>query len=130
MNHDRILTAIQWVAGLYFVGVGLSHFILPDGLPAMMSWMYELETSLHRVSGAAEVLGGLGLILPGLTKIQPRLTVVAAVGLILVMIGAAIWHFGREEFVSIGSNVLNILVLSYIAYGRSRLSPYANQAAG
>ena len=44
-------------------------------------------------------------------------------GLIAVMVGAIIWHVGREEWLSIGTNVFNIVVLSYIAYGRSKLAP-------
>ncbi len=124
MNHNRILWILQWVFGLYFVFVGIMHFVVPDGLPQMMDWMYELDDGVHYASGAAEILGGLGLILPGLLKVRPELTVYAALGLIAVMIGALIWHAGREgEAANIGTNVFNILVLAYIAYGRSRLSP-------
>lgn len=124
LNHNRILWILQWVFGLYFVVVGINHFVVPDGLPQMMDWMYELDDGLHYVAGTAEILGGLGLILPGLTKIQPQLTVYAALGLIAVMIGAVIWHAGREgEIAVIGTNIFNILVLAYIAYGRARLAP-------
>src|SRR5687768_14518170 len=38
--------------------------------------------------GVAEVLGGLGLILPGLVRIQTRLTPLAAAGLVIIMFGA------------------------------------------
>lgn len=123
MNHDRILTVLQWVFGLYFIGVGVMHFIVPEGLPELMSWMYELDDTLHIVSGVAEILGGLGLILPSLTGIRPELTVYAALGLAVVMVGAVIWHIGRGEAVSIATNVFNIAVMAYIAYGRWRLAP-------
>ena len=36
----------------------------------------------------AEVLGAIGLILPGLLRIRPDLTPLAAVGLVIIMIGA------------------------------------------
>lgn len=123
VNHDRILTIAQWVFGLYFIAFGVLHFTLPDGLPTLMDWMYELDQGRHTAAGTAEILGGLGLILPGLTGIRPKLSVWAAVGLIAVMVGAIIWHLGREEWLSIGTNVFNIVVLSYIAYGRSKLAP-------
>ncbi len=123
MNHHRILTIVQWILGLYFIAYGVIHFTVPDGLPDLMSWMYELDEGLHTTAGTAEVLGGLGLILPGLTGIRPRLSIWAAVGLIAVMVGAITWHVGREEWLSIGTNVFNIVVLSYIAYGRSKLAP-------
>ena len=129
MNHDRILWVLQWVFGLYFLGVGIMHFVVPEGLPSTMSWMYELSDTMHAVSGGAEILGGLGLILPSLTRIQPRLTVFAALGLGLVMIGAIIWHISRGEIANIGFNVLNLAVMAYIAYGRSQLAPLSPKTA-
>ena len=86
--HDRVLWVLQWFLGLYFLAIGVMHFVVPDGLPDVMSWMYELSDTLHYVSGAAEILGGLGLILPSVTRIRPELTPIAAVGLIVVMVGA------------------------------------------
>jgi hypothetical protein len=35
----------------------------------------------------AEVLGGLGLVLPGLLRIRPELTPLAAAGLVVIMVG-------------------------------------------
>ena len=123
MNHDRILWVLQWVFGLYFLAVGIMHFVVPEGLPSTMSWMYELSDTMHAVSGTAEILGGLGLILPSVTRIQPRLSVLAALGLGVVMVGAIIWHLSRSEVTNIGFNVLNMAVMAYIAYGRSTLAP-------
>ncbi len=123
MNHDRVLWILQWVFGIYFIAVGVMHFIVPEGLPAMMGWMYELGDGLHAISGTAEILGGLGLILPGLTKIRPELTQLAALGLAIVMIGAAIWHIGRGEYSNLATNVLVAAIMLYVAYGRSRLAP-------
>lgn len=121
----RLLWVLQIVFGLYFVSVGVMHFIVPEGLPGPMEWMYELSDPLHIVAGVAEILGGLGLILPGLTGIRPHLTVLAAVGLVIVMLGAAVWHLSRGEGTNIGLNLVNAAVLGFIAYGRWRLSPLA-----
>lgn len=60
------------------------HFIVPEGLPAQMAWMYDLPTWMHYAAGIAEILGGLALILPGLTKSKPELTPVAAAALAIV----------------------------------------------
>ena len=97
-----LLWILQVVFGLYFAIIGVIHFVLPPGLPTAMDWMYALSPGLHYVSGAAEILGGLGLLLPGITKIQTRLTSLAAAGLVLVMIGAIWWHAQRGEFQNIG----------------------------
>ncbi|TFH33885.1 MAG: DoxX family protein [Anaerolineales bacterium] len=94
---NKFFWILQVLLGVAFFFVGVMHFILPPGLPGPMSWMYELSPTLHMVSGIAEILGSLGLILPGLTRIQPRLTPLAAAGLMLVMIGALTWHLQRGE---------------------------------
>lgn len=123
--HNKVLWVLQWVFGIYFVAVGVLHFIVPDGLPVVMSWMYELSDTQHIVAGVAEILGGLGLIIPSITGIQSNLTVLAAVGLFALMIAAMLWHIGREEYSNIGVNAVNALVMAYIAIGRARLAPIA-----
>lgn len=120
--HDRVLWILQWLVGLYFIAIGIMHFIVPEGLPNTLSWMYDLDT-IHAVTGVAEILGGLGLILPSLTRVLPVLTPLAALGLGLVMLGAVVFHLGREEYLNIVVNLLNVAVLGYIAYGRLRLAP-------
>ena len=97
---NRGLWVAQIVTGVFFFLVGINHFILPDGLPAVMSWMYDLSTTMHVISGIAEVLGGLGLILPAVTRIQPQLVPLAAAGLAAVMLGAIVYHVGRGEWVA------------------------------
>lgn len=126
---NRLLWTLQIVLGLYFIAVGVTHFIVPDGLPGQMAWMYELSDTLHLVSGTAEILGGVGLILPGLTGIRPELTVWAASGLVLVMVGAATWHLSRGEYANIGSNVLIGLLLAFIAYRRATRDPLERRGA-
>jgi hypothetical protein len=83
---------------------------------------------LHYISGTAEILGGLGLILPGLPRIQTRLTPLAAAGLMLVMVGAIIYHSTRGEFTNIGMNVVLMLIMGFIAYGRWKLKPLSDRS--
>jgi len=121
--RNTLLWILQVVLGIYFIGVGALHFIIPEGLPQQMDWMYVLSDTLHIVSGSAEILGGLGLILPAVTKIQPQLVPLAAAGLVIVMIGAVVWHIGRDEFTNVGLNLLLAALLAFVAYGRWRLEP-------
>jgi putative oxidoreductase len=122
-----VLWVLQILLGLYFIMVGVLHFTLPDGLPAVMSWMYELSPTLHWVSGSVEILGGLGLILPGLFKIQTRLTWMAAYGLALVMIGAMVFHISRGEIQNIVTNLVLFAVVAFIGYGRQRKWPLTDR---
>jgi len=118
-----LLWSLQALLALYFGSTGVMHFIVPPGLPAPMAWMYELPVGLHALSGAAEILAALGLILPSLTRIVPRLTPLAALGLVLVMAGAIVWHLGRGELASIVMNMTLAILAAFVAYGRWRLKP-------
>lgn len=124
------LWILQILFGIYFFAIGVMHFIIPPGLPTMMSWMYDLSPALHTISGIAEILGGIGLVLPGLFRIQTRLVPLAAAGLAVVMVGAAVYHILRGEFANIGLNLLNAAVLAFVAYGRWKLVPLADRGVG
>lgn len=126
---NRALWAVQILLGVSFIGVGIMHFVVPPGLPAPMAWMYDLPAELHYVSGTAEILGGLGLILPGLTRIQTWLTPLAALGLTAVMTLAIVYHVGRDEYQNIAFNLTLGILAAFVAYGRWRLSPLPGKAA-
>ena len=120
---NRVLWGLQIALGIYFIAVGVVHFIVPDGLPGPMAWMYELPDAVHAIAGTAEILGGLGLVLPGLTRIRPGLTVWAAVGLVVVMLGAVVFHVGRGEAGNVAMNLALAGLLGYVGYARARRSP-------
>ena len=68
--------------------------------------------------GVVEVLGALGLILPGLIKLRRGLTPLAAIGLIVIMIGAVVLTImGPGVSAAIVPFVTGIF-LAVIAYGR------------
>jgi uncharacterized membrane protein len=125
----KALWAVQILLGVVFLGYGVAHFIVPAGLPAPMSWMYDLDSTVHAISGAAEILGGLGLILPGLTRIQTWLTPLAALGLVAVMILALLFHVTRGELTNVGFTAFFGLLAAFVAYGRWRLHPLPGKAA-
>lgn len=124
---NLLLWFLQILFGIYFTAVGLLHFILPEGLPAQMGWMYDLPASLHYISGTAEILGGLGLILPGISRIPNRYTPMAAAGLVLVMLGAVLYHLPRGESQNMVFNLVIAALMGFVAYGRWRVSPLKEQ---
>lgn len=128
MKSNTFLWVLQLVMGLFFIGVGILHFAVPEGLPDRMAYMYDMSDGLHVASGSAEILGGLGLLLPGLTKIRTELTVYAALGLVVVMIAAAIWHLNRGETSNIVSNVILAGILAWIAAARLRFTPLPSRS--
>ena len=112
-----ILWTVQGVLALMFLFVGGMKLILPIQL--LLSQMpMPLPGLFVRFIGLAEVAGGLGLILPGLLRIRPMLTPLAALGLVLDMIGATAYNLISGQ---IGSAVVTVvlgLICVAIAYGR------------
>lgn len=71
-----------------------------------------------RVVAAGELLAVVGLILPWWTGTAPVLTPLAAVGLAIVMIGAAISHAKLGEPRNVAINALLFGVCVFVAAGR------------
>src|SRR5678809_1471240 len=87
-----LLWIIQILLALLFLFAGGSKFWFTiEEMRKMGSPNQVLLPGLFiRFIGVCEILGALGLVLPGLLRIQPGLTPLAAVGLLIIMIGAVI----------------------------------------
>jgi hypothetical protein len=78
----------------------------------------------------AEVLGGLGLVLPGLLRIRPGLTPLAAAGLVLIMIGATGLTLASGQVVPALFPLVVGLLAAGVAYTRWRLAPRRGRPHG
>jgi uncharacterized membrane protein len=56
--------ALRIVVGLGFVGIGLLHFAKPEPFVQIVPDALPMKVGLVYVSGAAEILGGIGLLIP------------------------------------------------------------------
>jgi uncharacterized membrane protein YphA (DoxX/SURF4 family) len=77
-----------------------------------MGYVTERSAQDMKLIGLAEVLGGIGLIVPWLLNILPILTPIAAAGLTMIMLGAIVTHVRRKEsalFVT-GLTLLTLIV--------------------
>jgi uncharacterized membrane protein YphA (DoxX/SURF4 family) len=68
--------------------------------------------------GILEVLAAVGLILPAALDIAPVLVPFAAVGLVLLMVGAIITHLRRHEAQAIVVNLALLALAVLVAWGR------------
>ena len=78
--------------------------------------------------GVAEIAAAVGLILPGITRILPSLVHWAAVGIMIVMISATIFHFIRAEYSSALTTAFLLAIATFVAYRRwkvNRIMPRA-----
>ena len=81
-----LLAVVFLMAG--FMKVSKSKDKLKEMGGKHLDWVDDVSASTIRLIGILELLAGIGIILPQLTGILPRLTPLAAVGLVLTMIGA------------------------------------------
>jgi hypothetical protein len=88
-----------------------------------MTWVEDFPAGGVKAIAVLEVLAAIGLILPAVTGIAPVLTPMAAVGLGLLMAGAAVVHFRRGEIPYIGVTLALMAVALLVAWGR--FGPYA-----
>ena len=119
------LWVVQILLAIAFGMAGFGKLVRPiaDVVEIVGPWAAEIPALVVRFIGLAEVLGAIGLILPALTRIQPRLTPLAASGLVVVMILAAIFHATRGEFSGIIPNIVLLALAAFVAYGRTKLVP-------
>ena len=76
-----------------------------QSLRPMMAWVDDLPLGLTRTVGALEVLGAVALIVPPLVGVAPWLAFAAAVGFVLLQVGATALHLSRGERENIGLNL-------------------------
>ena len=81
-------------------------------------WAADWRPASIKLVGVAEIRGAIGLILPAALHVAPILVPLAAVGLILVMIGAAAVHTRRHELPNVAINVVLLLLAAFVAWGR------------
>jgi hypothetical protein len=83
-------------------------------------WVEDVSAGAVRGIGALEVLVPLGLILPAVLDIAPVLVPVAAVGVMLLMIGAVITRM-RSDHVATATIIPDLVYLAlaaFLAWGR------------
>jgi uncharacterized membrane protein YphA (DoxX/SURF4 family) len=83
-----------------------------------------------RFISACELLGAVGVIVPWLTGIARVLTPIAALGLAVIMIGAAASHSRiahdeksrrKKELLNVATNITIIAACAFVAAGRLRM---------
>ncbi|MCA2211901.1 DoxX family protein [Jidongwangia harbinensis] len=124
---DTVLWIIAAVLAVAFVASGAMKLLRSrEQLAASgMGWAPEFSAGTVKLIGALEVLAGIGLILPALLDIAPVLVPLAALGLILVMIGAAVVHARRKEYPLIAVNAVLLILAAVVAWGRFGPYPFS-----
>ena len=91
-----------WIASalltLSNIGAGTFKLVTPRSkLVGQQPWTNDFTANQIKLIGVAEVLGGLGVILPLVTGILPIMTSIAAFAIAALQVGAFVTHVRRKE---------------------------------
>jgi len=114
-----VLWIIQILLALLFLFAGITKLfptIIPMPPPPPNMWMPPMW--FLKFIGVCELLGALGLVLPGLFRRQQYLTVWAAVGLTIIMIGAVVISVMTMGIAAGITPLIVGLLCAFVAYGR------------
>lgn len=81
-------------------------------------WVEDFSAGSVKAIGVLEVLAAVGLILPAALDIAPVLVPLAALGLVLIMIGAVITRLRRHDGLVVVADVTYLVLAGFVAWGR------------
>jgi len=112
----QILAALAFImAGLMKISTPYEELVLADN----MGWAEDFSAMQIKIIGILEVQGSIGMILPLVLKKFTFLVPFAALGLVLVMVGAIFTHLNREEPIIV--NIILLLLNLSVVYLRRDL---------
>ncbi|TDE97312.1 DoxX family protein [Occultella glacieicola] len=117
---DLALWIVAGLLALLFLFAGANKLLIPyDKLKnaPLSGWVSHVDPRLVKTIGAFEVLGALGLILPGVTGTAPILVPVAALGIAVIMSGAAILHVRLRDPKHMIVNLFYLALALFVAIG-------------
>jgi hypothetical protein len=125
------LWSSQVVVSAAFCLAGYTKLTTPiSELSAMMPWTGDVAPDFVRFIGLVDLAGGIGILLPALIGIQPRLTVLAALGCVVLQIIAFAFHASRGEFSVLPLNVVLLTLSAFVLWARTKKAPIAPRIGG
>ena len=96
---ETTLLILQLLLAAIFLITGVTKLTQPRLKLAAgpMRWAADVSDRQFRTIGALEVLGAIGLVVPAALGVAPILTALAALGLVLTMVGAIYTHVRLHE---------------------------------
>ena len=134
-TESRALNISLWAAQIFiavsFCLGGLMKLAMPiHQLADIWPWAGELSAVFVRLLGVIDFAGGAGVLLPALTRVKPGLTVLAALGCVLLQLCAMVFHGSRGELAALPVNVVFIAACGFILWGRWKRMPIHSRTGG
>lgn len=114
---------VQIILAGAFAGAGVMKLTRTRAqLAPTQAYVNDYSDGTIKTIGVLEVLAAIGLILPAITGVATVFVPLAALGLVLLMIAAAVVHARRSEQVNIVVNVVLLVLAALVVWGR--FGPY------
>ena len=114
--------ALWIVAGLlavtYLLSGGAKLIMPKEKYAAKARWAEDFSAGSVKAIGALEVLAAVGLILPAALDIAPVLVPLAALGLVMIMVGAVFTRIRRHEATFMVADLVFLALAGFVAWGR------------
>jgi uncharacterized membrane protein len=116
---NAVLWLLQIVLALAFLALGLLMVTRSrERLLRVAGWVEDFPEWVVTTTGVLELLGAVGVVLPGVLGVAGVLVPVAALGLVVLLIGAIATHLLRGEQDEVGVPVALLIAAAVVAAGR------------
>jgi uncharacterized membrane protein YphA (DoxX/SURF4 family) len=117
------LWMVQVLLAFAFLYSGVRKTLLYEQNRAGSTFMQVTPKQTVMIVGVLEVLGGIGVILPAVTGILPWLSPVAAIGLLLTMLGAMVFNVQHKRVGEMVANIIILILAAFVIVGRFDVIP-------
>lgn len=114
------------LSAVFFVG-GLSKLAVSKERLAKLhagKWVEDFSTGQVKALGALDIVAAAGLTLPAVLDIVPVLVPLAAIGVMLLMIGAVIIRMRCQLATTIVPDLVYLTLAGFVAWGRLGPEPF------
>jgi uncharacterized membrane protein len=116
---NAVLWLLQIVLALAFHALGLLMVTRSrERLLRVAGWVEDFPEWVVTTTGVLELLGAAAVVLPGVFGVAGVLVPVAALGLVVLLIGAIVTHLLRGEQDEVGVPVALLIAAAVVAAGR------------
>ena len=116
---NAVLWLLQIVLALAFLALGLLMVTRSrERLLRVAGWVEDFPEWVVTAIGVLELLGAVGVVLPGVLGVAGVLVPVAALGLVVLLIGAIVTHLLRGEQDEVGMPVALLIAAAVVVAGR------------
>ena len=109
------------LAAAYLFAGGGKLIISKEKMATMSTsarWVEDFSAGAVKAIGALEVLAAVGLVLPAALDIAPVLVPLAALGLVILRVGAVITRIRRHEAKFMVADLVYLALAGFVAWGR------------